>query len=311
MNKSAFVIVEYKSAYRTIEYVKHLSKKVIGEFEIIIVDNSMNDTNSRLIIDEFHMSQLAIDCLEKVFIGKNAIVNVYLIIATSNGGFAKGNNLGVQIANYILEDIKYIIFSNNDLQILDEYFLLNDFLKDFLNPEIGIIGPSIVGEDGKRQSPYCQLSFANRWILYPILYPLNKLIHKLQLDNDLLDVNTKQKVFRVMGAFFAVNLEYFNQVGGFDEGTFLYGEELIISAKFLQHRYVTLYNPNFHILHKHDMTIGKFYNIQQKYMLLYESELYYYQKYLKISFWQVFLSKMSVKFLLLKMKIIHDKFRRR
>ena len=92
----------------------------------------------------------------------------------------------------------------------------------------------------------------------------------------------ESRVDVVSGAFFAVKAEAFLEVGMFDEGTFLYGEENILAFKLKSKGYISYVLNNHNFLHHHSVSISKsIKSTGRKLDLAYESRCLYLDKYLK------------------------------
>ena len=78
-----------------------------------------------------------------------------------------------------------------------------------------------------------------------------------------------------------------------DPNTFLYGEEIILSERMKSIGKYSYYYPDVSILHEHGATIRK--NKSQKMVseMTFESESYYYSKYMNVPQVFIYLGKLS------------------
>ena len=91
------IIVNYKSNFRTIEFVKEELCKVSLEQKIVIVNNGATPES-----DEELVKALGAHIVTSEH-GFGNHANVYLISNPNNSGFAKGNNIGARFAIDVLD----------------------------------------------------------------------------------------------------------------------------------------------------------------------------------------------------------------
>lgn len=82
------------------------------------------------------------------------------------------------------------------------------------------------------------------------------------------------------GCFFAARMSVFEDVGYFDEGTFLYCEEDILAKKCKAKNYKLAYLPNVSYVHAHASSTAKTLGLYHSQKHLHRSQLYYARKYL-------------------------------
>lgn len=169
--------------------------------EIIVVDSASADGTPEMVTAEFS--------------------TVKLIASGENLGYSKGNNVGLKQASG-----RYLLVLNPDTEIQ------GDALAQMLayldaHPQIGVLGPQMVYADGTPQStrrrfPSFGLAlFESTWL--QALAPRAWLNHFYAQD---LPEHETVVVDWVVGAALLLRREAYAQVGGFDEGFFMYSEEL-------------------------------------------------------------------------------------
>ena len=94
------ILVNYNGCKDTLECINSLLKVKYSKMKIIVVDNASSDES---------VSEL-----------KKYDEKITLMISPANGGFSKGNNIGIKYA--LKEGADYILLLNNDT-IVDENFL--------------------------------------------------------------------------------------------------------------------------------------------------------------------------------------------
>lgn len=300
------VIIDYKSFDRTIRYINDFLANIKSKDKVnfVIVDNSINS-------DNFESLKKGLDINNKVLDVTNEIVNnnvlpegeakqvlklqydfsgmsieIVLIENSKNSGFAKGNNMGASVTQFLFKS-PYIIFSNNDI-IFEEKLDLDLFENCFNNDKsIALIGPKVVGLDGTAQSPHKKLSFFTRWtreyMSWPITYSIRRLgLRKFLSSEDLIHLNSSSYVYRIIGAFMVFKSDKFFEIGMFDENTFLYCEELIIAERLIRKKLKTYFLNEVKIIHENGGTTKKSISNIKKLKIRFNSEAYYFENYVGV-----------------------------
>lgn len=314
------VIIDFNSFRRTLEYIEDFIKDVVidDDLTFIIVDTTENEENYYNFKNGLSDRTQINSCKEiitsnnkvlkamkyNIFI-ENKTVDVVHIKCKENYGFAIGNNIGTEIAkeNYKFD---YILFSNSDITF-NNGLNLNRMINKFSNdPSIALVGPKVVGLDGKNQSPCKKLNLWTRWNFNSIIWPLNSIIRIKALNtyDDLMILDGNSYVYRIIGAFMLFDFNKFLEIGMFDEGTFLYAEELIIAEKLIEKKYKTLYFSEESILHEQGFSINKKFGDYGSLKNKFKSEMYYYKNYRKVSNFRISVSKILFNIYLYKLIIV-------
>lgn len=294
------VLVDYNSIEKTLDYIDHLNEFFMDSnlFNFIIVDNSNNFDNFNLlekrtefinIVDDIEQIDIY-DCIKNIKVLKYKNKKIIAINSSKNLGYAKGNNLGALASKILLKD-EYYLFSNNDL-ILNSHSNIREVLEIFIhNPNVAIIGPKIIGIDKKEQSPRKELNIYNQVIFYYLNLAFFTRLNK-KISN--IDYSGKSKyTYWVSGCFMIVDKNKFLKCGMFDENTFLYAEEMILSERLKRIGYSTYFYNNLEIIHNHGSTTKNTFSFIQNNRLSFESNLYYFEKYKVCSFFEKILSKLA------------------
>ena len=204
------VVVSYRSDDRTTAFVNGELPKIGVPYTVVVVANGASPAEA--------------DALAARLPGVR-------VLPAGNGGYAKGNNLGAQW----LKDhfaVSHILFSNDDVAIRSGN--LAEVLLDVcrLHPEIGAIGPEVVGPDGIRQSPEPYYGLWKRYVwMYLSTFFLSKTKKRRLFQLDYAEEALEGVHYRLSGSFLLVDAAAFFQAGMFDENTFLYAEENILSER--------------------------------------------------------------------------------
>lgn len=217
--------------------------------EIIVVDNASNDGSPELICEHFP--------------------EVKLIRETVNHGFGKGNNIGAKIA---LGD--YILFLNTDT------ILTCDFLPQLLtvmieNPQVGIVAPKLLNQDGSLQiSTSPALGVWGEFLAQRRSSRYHRGQNKEYIDQKFAH---QQEVDLVVGAALLIRRKLFEQLRGFDENFFMYFEEADLCQRSQYLGWKVIYEPRVSLIHLHGASTKQ---LPQQMLLEYRrSQVYYYQKH--------------------------------
>ncbi len=268
------VIINFGNPERTIRFVREECGKIGVPHQVVIVDNGSGAD--------------AVEILKKELEGI-----VTILPANKNLGFAKANNLGAEYA--IKQGADLLLFVNNDIVFTDADVVDRMAAKLAELPSTGIIGPKVVGLDGRLQSPSPKQSFAQRNLLPywgKLVYGQRKLREKMQ--SDYAETAIEGPCSTVSGCCFMVKAKPFTEVGMFDPETFLYGEEMILSARMQAAGKSVYYYPEVAVLHEHGATTRKYYDRKRIRRMKFESESYYYSKYEKTPGWKILMGRITL-----------------
>ncbi len=274
MTDISVIIVNYN--------VKELLEQCISS-----VIAASNNLNTEIIVVDNNSFDGSISYLRSKFPNESRLK---LIESPINLGFAKANNLGVKEAKG-----DYVLILNPDT-ILQEDTL--DKTLDFYqkNKNSGAVSCKLILPNGKLDLA-CRRSFPTPSVaVYRILglsrlFPKSKLFGKYNLTY--LDENETYEVDAIVGAFMLIKRSVYDQVNGFDEDYFMYGEDLDLCFKIKKAGYKIFYYPDTSIIHyKGESTkkssvsyVNNFYGAMQVFV----------KKNLNTNFWLMnFLIKLSI-----------------
>ncbi|WP_026704328.1 glycosyltransferase family 2 protein [Flavobacterium soli] len=206
------VILNYNVRYFLEQCVLSVQKATQNfNAEIIVVDNNSPDDSCQMIKERFP--------------------DVILIENKENLGFPKGNNIGAKIASG-----KYICILNPDTVVAEDTFEKTlAFAKKQEN--LGIIGCKLIDGTGnflpesKRGIPTPFVAFTKIFGLYKI-FPGIKSFGKYYASH--LTPDQTGKVDILVGAFMLMEKDLYEELGGFDERYFMYGEDIDLSFSALK-----------------------------------------------------------------------------
>ncbi len=233
------IIVNYNVRYFLEQCLLSVQAALRGiDGEIIVVDNISPDDSCAMVKEKFP--------------------KVILIENKENVGFSKANNQGVAIAKG-----KYVLILNPDTVVAEDTFAkILSFAEKKKN--LGILGVKLVDGTGnflpesKRGLPTPKVAFNK---MFGISNPTKGKYYATHLKED--ETGT---IDILVGAFMLIEREKYNEIGGFDEEYFMFGEDIDISYKMLKKGYKNYYYPNTQILHykgestaKNAKYLGNFY----------------------------------------------------
>ena len=289
------IIVGYQNEALTATYVRQELSKLKVDNLIVVVDNSPTMAGSRYL-----EAQLGACVVDASFSGFEPDYQVYVIATGENLGFAKANNLGVDFIRTYFPEIEYVLFTNNDIKIVDPQVVSTLISKYHAIDGIGMIGPNVLYTDGKRQTPMPKTYlWRNMW--ETLCSPLLSLVKKASVDY----CDTAQEGFHYTLAecFFITRLKDYVACGMMDPHTFLYAEGCILSERMRQIGLGYYFVPEVTVIHECGATTRQHLS-SSKFMMIIESYAYYYKAYRGYSAFSVwcYLSLARLQCLLSKFK---------
>lgn len=171
--------------------------------QIIVVDNASDDGSVEML--------------------KRKYRRVLLIENKENVGFARANNQAFCYARG-----KYIFLLNPDTLVQEDTVrVLYDFMES--HPDAGVAGCKVLNPDGSLQLS-CRRSFPTPWVAFTKIIGLSSLFPRSRLFGryNLTYLNPEEtyQVEALSGSCMFVRREVYEQVGGFDETFYMYGEDI-------------------------------------------------------------------------------------
>ncbi|MBN2003328.1 MAG: glycosyltransferase family 2 protein [Anaerolineae bacterium] len=220
--------------------------------EVIVVDNASQDDSVAMVRQEFPQ--------------------VHLIVNSQNHGYGAANNRGLAIASG-----EFVLVLNPDIEALD------DALPRLVScaqaqPDAGMLGPHLLWPDGKTQSsrrrfPTLPVLFLeSTW--YEALAP-RKLLQRYYVQDQ--TDTASQDVDWITGAAMLTRRAVIASVGGFDEGFFMYSEELDWCRRVKEAGWRVSYCPDAHIVHHEGKSSEQV--VAARHIYFQSSKVYYTRKY--------------------------------
>lgn len=221
------IILNYNVKYFLEACIKSVQKALVNlQAEIIVVDNASNDGSKEM--------------MESVF------PDVTYLYQSTNAGFPKGNNIGVQLAKG-----EFICILNPDTIVSETTFekLIEEY-KKLQNP--GILGCHLIDGSG-HFLPESKRGIPTPWVAFTKVMSLYKLFPKTKKFNQYyaqhVSENENGKVAILVGAFMFMKRELYLKVGGFDEGCFMYSDDIDLSYLALKQNLTNYYIATTSVIH--------------------------------------------------------------
>lgn len=222
----SIIIVNWNTRQVTLDCLESMSEECSKlSCEIIVVDNASKDGSA--------------DAIESTF------PDVRVIRSPTNLGFAGGNNRALAEANG-----RIMALINSDVIVLPR--CLETMLR-FMDehPDVGLASPRILNRDRTLQ-PNC-LTFPSYWNRVCETFAL----HRLMPDASWLAGtkmmagmhNGTRDVDILVGSFWVVRREAYREVGGLDDGYFMYGEDMDWCRRFRRCNWRVVYHPAAEAIH--------------------------------------------------------------
>lgn len=234
MDNIFFVIVNYNNYHDTVECIESIKRNNSKQYTIVLVDNDSSDKSGEKIKKEFP--------------------DVVCILLNYNGGYAKGNNIGVKYA--IDNKAKYVCIVNNDV-VFPNWFVDKALYIMSQRQDVDIVGPLICNYENPE---YIQSAGAtiNLRKGYGELLHSDELADRVDLGRDVPDY--------LEGSCFIVRSEVFSKIGFIPEFYFLFFEETDWFFRAREKGVNFTCDLRLRVYHKRSASIKKVNGILQYYM---------------------------------------------
>jgi hypothetical protein len=258
MNESAVIVLNYNDYDNTYKLVSELIDYSCVDY-IIVVDNKSTDESAFKLKNDF----------------KDSIV---LLMSDSNRGYAAGNNLGLKYAHDELH-CAFAFVANPDIRVSER--TIATIIQELDNCEYSILAPIMKDAMGNEVKLKAGKVRSYGYELMNTLFLIRQIQNKINCS---CHWNYKKRIVDVdyvWGSFFGAKLEDLASVDYFDEGTFLYYEEMILGRK-LCNKKIGVMN-NLYFSHYHSVTIKRNVSRINSWKINLDSKKYYCKNILKIN----------------------------
>jgi GT2 family glycosyltransferase len=221
------VIVSYRVPDLLRACLASIERETSGcSYEVIVVENASGDGSAQLVRDEFP--------------------SVRLIALDENIGFAAGSNLGARAA-----DGEYVLMLNPDTELVgDTLTALVEYAR--AHPRAGLVGGRTLNAAGELDPGSCW-GAQSLWSLVCFASGLSSLFRGSRLFNpESLNGwprDSARRVDIVTGCLCLAPRTVWDELGGFDETFFMYGEDADLAARARKRGYQPAITPDAVIVH--------------------------------------------------------------
>ena len=267
--KVGFLILNFNSWELSIKLAEKISRYEYVD-KVVIVDNCSTDDSYK---------RLESCKTEKIDIIKSE----------KNGGYSYGNNYGAEYCRKLEVDILFISNPDVDVDEKDVNLIINKFKVSDYTILTGV--EYDIHKNMSHPPIWKQMDYKDDLMdCFFVGRRLCRTKQGIELDRS----KGIQDAEIVKGSFFAVRLEDFLSVGGFDENTFLFCEERILGKRMEMAEKKLGVVTEAKYFHNHSVSINKAYKgVSRQMKLLYNSRLYYHRVYSKVNwikYWVLFFS---------------------
>ena len=197
-----------------------------GGMEIIVVDNASADGSQEMVRQKYPQVQL--------------------LVLEQNVGFSTANNRGTAVANG-----RYVLYLNSDT-VLSEQSLVQPLSYLQENPQTGAITVRLYYPDGQRD-PDNHRGFPTPWNSLCHFTGLSRLFpnnpHYNGYYQSYADFDQTHAVEVIAGSFMMMPRHVIDELQGWDETYFFYGEDIDFCYRIAEAGYEIIYYPHVEVLH--------------------------------------------------------------
>ena len=207
-------------------------------YQVVVVDNASSDGSAEMVSEEFP--------------------EAILIANEHNVGFSLANNqglrkLGFDLGKHDRESPRYALVLNPDTEMPpDAMAAMVEYMDREDRQDVGAASCKLVLPDGNLD-PSCRRSFPTPLVSFYRMLGLSKIFPRSprfgKYNMTYVDPDREIEVDSITGAFMMVRREAMEQVGLFDEGYWMYGEDLDWSFRIKQAGWKIMYTPEVTVLH--------------------------------------------------------------
>lgn len=246
MKDLSVIVVSYNTKELTQEailsFIENIQKTPEVSYEIIVVDNNSSDGS----IDVLHDISKKHD-------------HVSIIKNKENVGFGAANNIAIKKAKG-----KFVLLLNTDTVTHHiDFPELMQYMDD--NKDVGVMTVRVELGNGTID-PASHRGFPTIWRSFCYYSGLEKLFASIPVFSQIFggyhlthhNLRTVHEIDAPAGAFFFTTKNILDEVKGFDEDFFMYGEDVDLSFRIKKKGYKIIYYPLYTVIHlKHQSGLKK------------------------------------------------------
>lgn len=222
------IIVSYNTKQLLDECLQSLeaADHPVGGLQVIVVDNASKDGSAHLVADKYP--------------------GVQLLASDENLGFAAANNKGTELA-----EGRVLLFLNSDTCV-SKHALVQPLAYLAAHPQVGALTVRLFYPSGERD-PDNHRGFPTPWNALCHFSGLSRLFPNNPRFNGYFqsyaDFSSTHRVDVIAGSFMMMPGVVFDEIGGWDETYFFYGEDIDLCYRIHEAGYDIIYYPHVDVLH--------------------------------------------------------------
>lgn len=226
LSSTAVVTVTYNSSSPLAEFLESVQRSEDDTLAVVVADNLSNDIEATTQVAARHGAQL--------------------LPLSDNRGYGGAINAAVA---QLPASVEFILISNPDVTLGDHAtsILLEEIEKD---PHIGAVGPRVLNSDGTVYPSARQLPSLRNGIghaLFARIWPSNPWSRSYRAETA--GSEALRRVGWLSGSCLLVRRSAFAQLGGFDEGFFMYFEDVDLGYRLGKAGWANVYVPRASVVH--------------------------------------------------------------
>jgi GT2 family glycosyltransferase len=227
MTAVSVVIVTFNSARDIGPCLASIAAATRVDHEVIVVDNASADGTPDVVRREYP--------------------SVRVIERTVNGGLSRAVNEGVRASNG-----RQVVALNPDTTLAGDAFgVLSAYLHE--QPDVGVVAPRLLDPDGGvqlscRRFPGYATAVFSRYSPVTRLFPRNRFSQRYLMSD--YDHAGLRDVDWVSGAALMFPRSVFDEVGGWDDGFFMFSEDVDFCRRVHDAGYRVVYHPGASVYHR-------------------------------------------------------------
>ncbi len=255
----SLILVNWNSSQLLQECLGSVEEYLTGlSYEAVVVDNCSSDQEVKQIKEK----------LEPRYPWARFVYN------SENLGFARANNQALALARG-----KYLLLLNPDTRFVAGGF--RALLQEFEDPKLGLLGCKLLNADMSPQLSCFYFPRPGRVFFTTLL------LHKLLpagLRRRLVFTEADQGESRnpdwVLGAFMVAPQKVMELAHGFDEGIFMYGEDMDLCCRIKELGLEIKYSPRYSVIHYGGHSGRQAWSDSRREVMVHQAVAYFYLKHL-------------------------------
>ena len=295
---TAIIVLNYNDWKTTTQFMDKIALYKSVD-KIVIVDNCSTD-----------------DSWERLLPLANEKIDV--IQSQKNNGYAAGNNVGIRHVRTHYSNVDKVIISNPDITIADSGIqnILNQLDSGYAMATGLIHNYNLQTQEKTLASNFCWRVPKYNDLLwnYPLLtYKIRRSVFQKSIYSNISKYQDEQIIDTecVPGCFFAIRMDALEEIGDFDEDTFLFSEESILGFSLKEKGKKVCVLKDVEIRHEQSTSINKSIKSKKaKEKIRLTSECIYLRNYLKKGKFSVFIYKAFFWFAFYERRLVFSIFKR-